>query len=210
MATARHLREKLEKLKKCTALYGIVPYMVTSEGFYQYIEQLESIVRFNLEPENMRLSLIYSDGRLFYDSAFSIEEHNGTHVFGSLALKNAIINGAGPEIQQLAIENHMTRPEVFESLQHISSFSVATRISSTTELSDSRRVYVANATEAELADTVCIRISMLAPSPGPDALYSLDKLTIKEKPLIVKPKVESKLEKTVSKRTIARPKPSNK
>lgn len=154
------LKLTLKKLLRCSNLSRIAQLMVTKEGFDANVDELEKIIDLNLR-NGERLSLIYSDGRLFFDSYYPRTLHNGIDVFQSEALKNASINGSKTELSQLAIENHMTRPEVLAASQHPSFVASAKRISSTTSPGGlNLTTYVAQAVESPPGTLVVIRLSL--------------------------------------------------
>lgn len=76
-----------------------------------------------------RITFIHSDGRIFFDSHYSDELHTGKHVFQNKALRNFTIEEEGEdesgnpitieysELAQMAIENHASRPEIFNAFR---------------------------------------------------------------------------------------------
>lgn len=85
--------------------------MITEEGFYEHLDGARALI--NAHVGDDRVCFVYSDGRFYFDSNIPDVNHNGTRVYQEENLKEAVINDAGPSISSLAIENHMTRPEVF-------------------------------------------------------------------------------------------------
>ena len=154
------LKLTLKKLLACSELAKIAPRMVTKDGFDSNIDELEKIIALNLK-NGERLTLVYSDGRLFFDSAYVRRLHNGVHVFQSDELKDASINGSQTELPQLAIENHMSRPEVFSASQHPSFVSSSKRVSSTVSSGGiAMSTYVAQAATSGPGLFAIIRLSM--------------------------------------------------
>lgn len=140
--------------------------MLTTDGFDSNVEQLNEIVEEVLTPDDIRLSLVASDGRIFYDSVFPMDQHNGDYVFPSVELKDASINGSPSELSQLALENHMSRPEISAAFNNILNPIGAVRVSSTTPSISEKRAYVAHVFEfnTDTKETACVRISMLISS----------------------------------------------
>ena len=102
-------RQFLDFEKKCGM--DIARKMVTEDGFKANIDKFLPKIK-NLVDGGYRVSLIYSDGRLFFDSFLPLDCHSGTRVYDNKFMIDNTLGGDKGDIPQLAIENHMARMEI--------------------------------------------------------------------------------------------------